>query len=94
MLIITSKTRKKQNRREPVQHNSSGFKRQWATLQKGGSSQEYLFEKRVLELDRKGFNVDAITGMMQGTKGESEKGAIKKIIRDGKKGTIKLDGNI
>ncbi len=94
MNIITSKTRRKINRREGVRYSSSAFKRQWRGQQKGSNSQEFLYEKRVLELHHKGYNVDAITGMMKGTKGESEKGEIKNIIQRGKKGTIKLDGKI
>ncbi len=92
--IITSKTRKKINRREGVKYSSSAFKRQWRGQQKGENSQEFLFEKRVLELHQKGFLEDAIIGMMHGTKGTGERGAIKNIIRKGKKGIIKLDGLI
>jgi len=56
---------------------------------------EYLFEKRVQELAREGYNEDAVCGMMLGQKGskKGEKGAIRNIMkRTGT--TIKLDGNI
>jgi len=90
MLINTSKTRRIINRKKPVEYSSRKFIQQKMEVS-GENLQEYLYEKRVKELAAKGFNEDAITGMMKGTKGGSEKGEIRKMMKNK---TIQLDGNL
>ncbi|MBT5305998.1 MAG: hypothetical protein HOL31_13080 [Candidatus Scalindua sp.] len=96
--IITSKTKRLHRRRDSVgtkSISSYGFKVQNEEVRKCGQGlhMEYLHEKRVLELHEKGFNEDAISGMIYGEKDIGQKGEIGKIIRT-QKGKVKLDGNI
>jgi hypothetical protein len=100
MNIITSKTRKRirteEKKRSQVTYSRPAFEKQYAEVEKGENKWEYLREKRIQELASKGFNVDAISGMLDGEKGTDSKGEIRKTIEKMKSGTssIKLDGNI
>lgn len=92
MNIITNKTRRK-NRIKIVPQDETGVKGQWESIRsKGENSQEYLREKRMHELNQKGYNEDQIHFMMHGTKGDSERGETKKILS--RIGKIKLNGRI
>ena len=90
MLINTSKTRRVIERKKEVAYDRSKFIRQKMKVSEE-NLQDFLYEKRVKELAAKGFNEDAITGMMKGTKGGSEKGEIRKMMKNK---TIQLDGNL
>lgn len=98
--IVTSKTRKRirseEKKRSQVTYNRKTFEKQYSEVEKGENKWDYLREKRIQELSSKGFNVDAISGMMDGPDGGDSKGEIRKTIDKMKNGTssIKLDGNI